>query len=132
MKLGPGGRGCTSLRGKRADCLLDPSVLASENPDLLPILERVLKSLGELRLGQAICWFTVHTVTFDIGISVALPTYIIDSNRLEQGFRVGQAEYFGGGGTLPTMGPGQLWVPLGILGFPLIPSIRHEKVPKGK
>lgn len=115
MKLGPGGRGCTSLGWKRAVCLLDPSVLASENPSLLPSLERVLESLGMLRLDQAICWFTVHTMTFDPGIRVAFPTCITDSNRQEQGFRAGQAEDFGGGGILPTMGPGQLWVPLGIL-----------------
>lgn len=83
-------------------------------------------------MGQAIHWFTVRTVTFDLGISVALSTCITNSNRREQGFRAGQAEDFGGGGTLPTIGPGQLWVLLGILGFPLIPSIRHEKAPLGK
>lgn len=50
-------------------CLLslDPSALASEDPNLLPSLEQVLQSLRKLRLGQASCVFTVQAVTFDPG-----------------------------------------------------------------
>lgn len=47
-----------------APCSLDPSALASVNPNLLPSLEQVLESLRELGLGQATCMFTVQTVTF--------------------------------------------------------------------